>query len=129
MDRIDALDQGARVERLLGNNYNAAIMYARAIRLSWRDGYPPSERTSRLMVRAAAALAACGMAEDAFHGVRMLALAHIANGRADLASDLVANIAVVCAAHTGIIVDAIGLSRFVDGVVRSGRWSPKMATW
>ena len=114
MERVDVLNHDAKIARMLGRNYDAALLYAKAIELTWNVKITPGYRTNKLMFGAAIALADCGMYDDAFCGMRMLTLTHIKNGRMDLAEDLVENLSSLCAMHPSMILQSLALSNFIN---------------
>ena len=114
MERADILNHDAKVARMLGRNYDAALLYAKAIEFTWNARTIPGHKTGKLMLGAAIALADCGLYEDAFCGIRMLTMAYIKNGRVDLAVELMENLSSLCAMHASMVLQSLALSNFVN---------------
>ena len=76
MNKIDKLEQDAKVAAMFGDTDKTVHLYGKAIRLAWKFGCS-GDRVTGLMIKASDALVDNGMPDDAFEGLRSLSMTFI----------------------------------------------------
>jgi hypothetical protein len=115
MDKIDKLEQDARVSAMFGDTEKTVRLYGRAIRLAWKFGCS-GDRVTGLMIKASNALVDNGMPDDAFEGLRSLSLAFIKQQQPECALRLSLHLPSLYNSHPALFPNAPALGVYIKTI-------------
>jgi hypothetical protein len=112
MNKLDRLEQDAKLAKLFGDTEKAVRLYGRAVRLAWSSKCS-GECLSGLMIKASDALVDNGMPDDAFEGLRSLSMTFIRNHQPKFALRLGNHLPDLYRVHPDLFPNAPALCIFI----------------
>lgn len=123
MNEISKLQQDAHVATLFGDTAKAADLYGLAVHTAWKRGCT-NNRMAELMIGASDALVRNGMADDAFEGLRALAVIYIKTKQTGCALMLDKQLSQLYSKYPFFFPNVPGLRSFIRTACKKQVWNP-----